>query len=257
MAQHVSVITHTPTLRHYVGKAKDPKRRWGVHVGTALGRSKRPKQHIHDAIAKHGVDQFSFQVIESFETEAEAYEAESFWIEFLRSASDKDGFNIALGGLGGMIPGDRVRAKISATHKGRVLTPEHKAKIGAASRRPRRPLSAETKAKIGEANRGRRASAETLARMSKAATGRRQTAESIEKIRRANLGSIRSPEVCAKISAAKKGRPRKALSAEGRASLSRALMGHVVSKETGAKIAAGHARRREARSCAFLEVDIQ
>ena len=234
----VYLITHIPTSRHYVGKAKNAARRWSFHQGVARGSVNRPKHRIHHAIAKYGVGEFLFQVLETFETEQEAFDAEAFWIGYLSTHLRACGFNIALGGNGGVIPGEEVRAKIRAAAQGRVLSEEHKAKIGAASRRPRGPMSEVTKARISEANRGRKRTPEVVAHMSRIMTGRKMSPESIERSIRGRVGFAHTDESKAKIRAAKAGKPGKPWTLEQRSKLMASLVGHAVSDETREKIAA-------------------
>ena len=103
----VYIITHLPTKRHYVGKANDYRARWAQHRDSA--RSGRGRvQYIAQAIRKYGLDQFQFAIAEEFETEDEAYEAEKWWIEFLRSDIYGFGFNRSSGGeRGGLRRGRR------------------------------------------------------------------------------------------------------------------------------------------------------
>lgn len=50
------------------------------------GKEKYPDkfQAIHAAINKHGIENFSFQIIETFDMEKDALEAEMFWIAFFK-----------------------------------------------------------------------------------------------------------------------------------------------------------------------------
>lgn len=90
---HVYVITHLPTKRHYVGKSVCPAVRWRSHISDR-------SSYISRAIQKYGKKEFTFQVVESFASESEAYLEERWWIEFLRSNHPGEGFNLHPGGMG-------------------------------------------------------------------------------------------------------------------------------------------------------------
>lgn len=94
------------------------------------------------------------------------------------------GYNLTDGGEG--VPGLSVpqatRKQISAANKGRVLTPEQRAKISAALRE-RPPPSAETRAKLAAANRGRTLTEDQRKRSGAANVGRVITDEAKAKQR--------------------------------------------------------------------------
>lgn len=72
----------------YVGKAVDPKKRWRTHRCVASkGKEKYPNKYfaIHAAIAKYGVSNFSFRVIECCSNNIQANSAEMDWISCLKN----------------------------------------------------------------------------------------------------------------------------------------------------------------------------
>lgn len=101
---YIYVIQNTKSLKIYVGQTTSPNRRWRQHQNCAKrfarGISGPSTIYISRAMAKHGVNNFEFQVIE---TQEESDEAECFWIEFFNSRDKRFGYNIAPGG--GMNPG--------------------------------------------------------------------------------------------------------------------------------------------------------
>lgn len=252
----VYTITHVQTNRHYVGKSGSVKRRWARHLAIAAGRVARAKQHIHHALAQYGADAFKFQVLEEFETEADAYDAEAWWVAFLRSNVEGYGFNLNEGGQGGWLQSQESRAKISARKKGWKMSDAQRALISANSKRPHGPMSDETKAKISAANTGRRWTEERRARVA-GRPGRKLSQEEIANLRACNLGKKRPPEVGAAISAAKLGKKYGPQTPEQRARTSAALVGHHVSDETRAKLSAARRRTVEAKRLKFLEEDVQ
>ena len=148
-------------------------------------------------------------------------------------------YNLNAGGA--IVYTDEIRRKISATHKGKVISEEHREAIRKWNAETRQPATEETKEKIAESKRGKKRkpfSDEWRANMSKvrigikrpevgkkisaiqlgkkrkphteetkelqriASTGKRHSPETIEKLRA--IKSNQSAETKAKISAAKK-----------------------------------------------------
>jgi hypothetical protein len=134
-----------------------------------------------------------------------------------------------------------------------------------------RPISSETIKKISASSRGRRLTPETRARISAASLGKPKSPQHVAIIReigRRRIGAHLSDETKRKMSETLRGRKRPPLSAEIRAKISATLTGMKQSEETKkkrsdslkgrkgrggiklseqhkARIAAGHARRRE------------
>lgn len=202
-AASIYVVTHTPSLRHYVGKTKQkPQRRWARHAYLA---KTSPLGRLHRAIAEHGIEEFVFNVIEEHASEDDAFEAERFWIAFFRSNVDGYGFNLNSGGEGGRTHSAEARASMALLKVGNRLSLEHRRRIGVASAsRERAPHSDETRRKIGDANRGKVRDATFRQRVADVHRGRAKSASAVEKVAAAHRGSKRSPETCARISDAKR-----------------------------------------------------
>lgn len=131
-------------------------------------------------------------------------------------------------------PSDETRAKISAAHRGKRLSPEQIAKMAITLT-------------------GRKQSAETRAKRSAALVGREVSEEARLKISASQLGKIISPVTRAKLSEAAKTREVPGMlgkhhSAETLARLSASakarLLGKVISAETRAKLSAASKRRK-------------
>ena len=91
---HVYCITNLTNQKKYIGKTKDPKRRWRMH------KSKQGNSNIlYKAINKYGIDNFEFLILKTFETEKEAYECEKLMIISLNTKTP-NGYNITDGGIG-------------------------------------------------------------------------------------------------------------------------------------------------------------
>lgn len=171
----------------YVGQTKQtPRIRWAQHVSEARhGVDTR----FYRAIRKYGREVFSQEVLETHETRSEANLAEQRWILLLKTQDPRFGYNLDGGGnVRGVSPETRAkqseaqkrrfaqpgaREKLAASTTGRLLTPEHKAKLGAIRKghswklgvKHKAPQSEEHRAKIAAARRGTTHSPETRAKM--------------------------------------------------------------------------------------------
>jgi group I intron endonuclease len=173
----------------YVGKSNNPKIRWHNHKKVALGgKEKYPEDFfaIHSAISKYGIDNFSFEIIDEFNTEQEAYDAETFVIELLESHNKNYGYNCNCGGEGGIRPNDETMAKLiayqnrpdvklqkseraKAKHK---KDPNYLANFNKGNQYTKgRIVSDETRNKISISGKGRIVSEDTKKKMSKAHSG--------------------------------------------------------------------------------------
>lgn len=110
-----------------MGKAKDPAKRWQKHIRIAAGKRQKEKFYIHRAIAKYGVDNFTFSVLQQFDTEPECDLAEVYWIEYFQS-NTKYGYNLTDGGEGvsGRIVSEATRQIMREKATGRKHTDETK-----------------------------------------------------------------------------------------------------------------------------------
>lgn len=98
MRSYVYRITHIPTGRIYVGKTRNPSSRWSSHKWYARHG---PNSCIARAMQKHGIDEFTFSIVEQHGDDADAYEAERRWIRDLRTMEPPFGFNRDEGGPSG------------------------------------------------------------------------------------------------------------------------------------------------------------
>ncbi len=112
---YVYLITNLVNGKVYVGKTNKPSVRWRSHKKIALGgKEKYPQEFssIHGAIKKYGHSNFKFDILEEFETEGDAYYFESWWIQYLESFRRINGYNLNLGGEGGVSPTEETRQKL-------------------------------------------------------------------------------------------------------------------------------------------------
>lgn len=113
----VYLITNLVNGKVYVGKSVNPDGRWHDHKKVGIGgKDKYPTEFfaIHAAIHKYGIDNFQFEIIDQFDTEKEAYSAETSMILLSCSNLKKHGYNCNLGGEGGIVPNEETRQKLIA-----------------------------------------------------------------------------------------------------------------------------------------------
>lgn len=95
-------ITNLINQKIYVGITSSPTSRWRFHKAIAKGGiEKYPSlfQYIHAAMAKYGIDNFTFEISKAFNNEDEAYLYEEDQINYLKSLNVAF-YNIAPGGKG-------------------------------------------------------------------------------------------------------------------------------------------------------------
>jgi group I intron endonuclease len=124
---YIYVIQNKLNLKCYVGQTNKPKYRWWKHKDHVLKNNR--DQVIYSAMKKYGIDNFTFTVIEEWETLDDANEAETFWIELLQTRKKEFGYNIAFGGGNRTMP-IHIRKKISATLTGKPNSSTTKFKLG-------------------------------------------------------------------------------------------------------------------------------
>lgn len=89
-------ITNLVNNKIYIGQTTNPRKRWYDHR-IAI---KNPKQVIHHAMAKYGLDNFTFEVIAQCRTQDDANWCETELVSQYQShISTGKGYNILLGGM--------------------------------------------------------------------------------------------------------------------------------------------------------------
>jgi len=138
--------------KKYVGYTSDPDARWIEHQ--ASSRRKRCCTYLHRALAKHGIENFRFSVIENCVSIDHGLQREIFWIKNL-STFAPNGYNMTEGGDGlhGYKHTEETKRKMSELRKGKHL-------------------SEFTKQKLSKLGKGRVKSPETCERISKGKKGR-------------------------------------------------------------------------------------
>lgn len=80
----------------YIGQTISPKVRWSRHKSYV--KNKKLIQYIHRAMAKHGVENFVFEVIALCRTQEDADETETVLIFQYNSRNKEFGYNLRPGG---------------------------------------------------------------------------------------------------------------------------------------------------------------
>jgi group I intron endonuclease len=96
-AAFVYIIQNVKDGKVYVGKTTQPNIRFSNHLTYA--RNGSSKGYLYRAIRRHGEPSFTYSLIEEYQTETEALEAEIFLIAYLRSIGAKL-YNATEGGEG-------------------------------------------------------------------------------------------------------------------------------------------------------------
>jgi len=127
---HVYKITNKLNGKVYIGKSKDAIKRFRTHIKIAKGgKEKYPRKFfpINAAIAKYGVENFSFEIIIELQTEDEAYQEEEKLI-VLNKQNNIPSYNIANGGRSnsGWAHTDETKLRMSKASKGKIHSIEHR-----------------------------------------------------------------------------------------------------------------------------------
>ena len=217
----------------YIGSTNCLHRRIAEHR-RSLVCGRHYSTHLQGAWNKYGADAFVFQPILICSKDRTLL-CEQAAIDGAKSSDPRYGYNgrDTASAPTGVPMSEAVKAKISASNKGKVFSESHRKAIGDASRG--RIFTEESREKVSAANKGRR-----------------PTPEQIRKAADFHRGRKRSAETCARISAARKGTPspkRGVPVSEKEAQRLRTVnTGRILSPEHKAKIAAGLRRAYEGGS---------
>jgi group I intron endonuclease len=160
-------VTNMVNGKVYIGKADDLAQRWREHKSEA--RRGRRTQPLYAAIRKHGIENFSLEVLSEHDSPEEAYAAEIETISKYGSTQKGRGYNLTPGGEGvrEWTPEARAQLSVLARQRKGPLNPffgknhseEAKARIRAAAlrRAPREGYrhSDESRRKISHAKKAR------------------------------------------------------------------------------------------------------
>lgn len=191
-------VTHKDSGKRYIGKSNNIAARWAAHRKDA----KHSRGYaIHHAIRKYGLDAFDFEVLEFCDSDADALEAETYWIRWYDTMAP-NGYNLTVGGEGGERSAE-TRRKLSEALKGKPKSKEHRRKLSeanagvklsperveilrqAAKKRP--PVSEETRRRKSASLRGRKLSPEHVEKLKTCRPNWRPSEETRRKMRESQL----------------------------------------------------------------------
>lgn len=132
MAILIYKLTCAATGKSYVGiTARALDTRWLEHCQRAK-HGTRQFSKLYQAMAKHGLDAFTREVIATADTEEEARSLECAFIRQLDTF--QNGYNANEGGHGWLTVPDRVRQKSAASQRGKIISAETRERMSAAKR---------------------------------------------------------------------------------------------------------------------------
>ena len=118
---HIYSIRNTVSGKRYIGRSRDVVRRWKEHAWSGK------RSPICQAIRKYGVDAFDFEVIAETDVDR-VVDLEAWYINLYDCVAPR-GYNLIDRGDGNCGHHPATCAKISAAHKGKVLSDETRAKM--------------------------------------------------------------------------------------------------------------------------------
>jgi group I intron endonuclease len=175
----VYCVLHRDTSRVYVGiTTGSVSRRWKQHCYDAI--EKNARRYFSEVIRKYGIVAFDVMVLEHGLVLSDLRKREEYYVAMLSANVHGCGFNTTAGGETPPSLDIRVRKKIADAQRGRILTPEWKAKLADAIRgKPKKPESIE---KTAAARRGMKLNDAWRAALSEAHIGNRPSEETREKM---------------------------------------------------------------------------
>lgn len=229
----IYAITNTVNGKKYIGSSVGIVKRWDYHR-MQLCKGVHHSATLQRSWVKYGKEAFKFTVLESVPNTKVLLQREQFWIDS-EQCIGRLGYNMSptAGSPLGVKHTESARKNMSAAHKGKVLTEEHKRKIGLKSAGRNRTSESIAKAKKTIADRGWFRTPEGVERARLAATGRVVSAESRDKIRIGGLGHVVKESTKEKLRAINTG---KKMSADAIARTSAAHRGVSKSQEQKDKI---------------------
>ena len=119
--RYVYVIRNLVNNKTYVGQTLMPSQRKATHFYNAKKGVVRP---LYAAIRKHGVENFTFEVLEECADEL-INEREQHWVTHFDSFNPEKGYNLTSGGNQNFERSAETRKKIGSFWRGRKQDPEH------------------------------------------------------------------------------------------------------------------------------------
>lgn len=123
--RYIYLIKNNVNNKVYVGQTKNHTKRKAGHFYAARCGVLYP---LYCSIRKHGVENFSFEVIEECDDDL-ANEREQFWVAKYDSFNQEKGYNLTSGGKALFKHTEKTRSIIREKRAQQVITPEHRKAI--------------------------------------------------------------------------------------------------------------------------------
>ena len=166
----------SPTKKVYIGQSVDIRKRYSVYKTLRC----KAQPIIYKSILKYGFDKHKFEILCECDI-SELNDKERYYQDIFSSVG-KNGLNCSLTKSSDRSGGhsEETKLKISLSHKGKILTIEHKNKLSKI--KIGKVLSEEHKNKISESNKGKVISEETKNKMSESSKGKKMSKEACKKM---------------------------------------------------------------------------
>ncbi len=130
---YIYCITNQINGKRYVGETMYPDQRWFDHKRhSARDKGRVAGKPLYLSMRKHGVDNFTFEVVAAYGSAEEALTHEDWWINHLKARTHQHGYNLKAGGRGGANVSPETSAKMSAAKRGTKASDVAKARMSAA-----------------------------------------------------------------------------------------------------------------------------
>lgn len=93
-------LTNTINEKVYIGKSENLGKRIKYHI-SSLTHGKNKNKHLQNAYSKYGSGNFSVEIIEVLDNDADINEREKYWISYYKANNRNYGYNLTNGGDGG------------------------------------------------------------------------------------------------------------------------------------------------------------
>ena len=123
---YIYVIHNLLNNKIYVGRTNQPKLRWYRHRSASAGQKSTRGCYVHRAMAKYGLENFTYTVIQRLHLFKECSAAEIYWVKYYQSRNPEFGYNLTDGGEGvvGHIVSEVTKQKMREKATGRKHTVE-------------------------------------------------------------------------------------------------------------------------------------
>lgn len=115
--------------KRYIGQSRCIKKRIQDHF-SAMRNGKHCNRHLQSSVLKYGISNFEYQILEYANPDV-LDDKEREWINKYHSDQMEYGYNLENGGRVNKQHCAETRLKISASSKGKIISPETRAKISA------------------------------------------------------------------------------------------------------------------------------